>query len=237
MCSQRGASVSRDHFIHLRVDRVRGAQRLLHRRGPWRSGSSKRPCPRWVIRSTSWSWDIAVQFGDGELGQQSDAGGAKDVGEGLDPFPVAGFEEGIGLKAHLLAGERLGEPVAIARQTAQALPEVGGHVGDGPVRRSAARAATSQASRSSFLGLRSTRPSLKLATSLGLKQTSSGSKGCKSGLGAQEAVEGHPQHAGRFPADLEAGVAALRGGLGDAWPRPVEHPASCWSRGSVRATS
>jgi len=73
------------------------------------------------------------QLSGRELGQQGDAGGAKDVRERLDAVPVTALEEGVGLEAQFLATQLPGELEAIARQPAQALPEVAGHVGDGPL--------------------------------------------------------------------------------------------------------
>jgi hypothetical protein len=43
-----------------------------------------------------------AQFSGGVFGEQGHAGGAKEVREGLDPFPVAALEKGIGLEALLV---------------------------------------------------------------------------------------------------------------------------------------
>ena len=40
-----------------------------------------------------------LQFGHGELGQQGQTGGSKEIGEGLDALPIAALEKGIGLEA------------------------------------------------------------------------------------------------------------------------------------------
>ncbi len=91
-----------DHLVHLRVDGIRRTQGLADLAS---SGSGVREVPstatvdqvdQLVVRHLG-------ELGDGELGEQGDAGGAKDVGEGLDPLPIAALEKGIGLEAHLLA--------------------------------------------------------------------------------------------------------------------------------------
>jgi len=69
-----------------------------------------------------------LQLGDGELGQQRQASGAEEIGEGLDALPITALEKGIGLEAQFLAGQVASQVIAIARQAAHALPEVARHI-------------------------------------------------------------------------------------------------------------
>ena len=50
-----------------------------------------------------------LQLGDGELGQQGQAGGAVQISEGLDALPIAALEKGIGLEAQFLARQVAGQ--------------------------------------------------------------------------------------------------------------------------------
>ena len=89
-----------DHLVQLRVNGVGGIQGLL-------DGSCGGV--RVVEAASSGAGDEvgelllgeSAQFGSGELSEEGDAGCTEEVGEGLDPFPVAVFEEGEGLETHL----------------------------------------------------------------------------------------------------------------------------------------
>ena len=95
-----------DHLIHLWGNGIRGTQGLSDFAG--RSG-------RVLEMTTAATADQVdklivghlVQFGYGVFGEQGNAGRAENVGERLDPFPVAALEIGIGLEAIFLPRQSL----------------------------------------------------------------------------------------------------------------------------------
>ncbi len=111
---------------------------------------------------------------------------------------------------------------AIAGQTTQALPhrpnvlmgEVTGHVGEGQLSEAQA-GGDGRSIELVVLGAAQDETILELGDELGVKAHQLGFKGLELETVTQVAVEGNPQHAGRFPADLDAGVAQARSQLGD----------------------
>jgi len=59
---------------------------------------------------------------------------------------------------------------------------------------------------------------LEVGDPLGVNADQLEFKGAQERAGAQETVEWHVQQAGRFPADLDADVVTLRGGVGNNLP-------------------
>jgi hypothetical protein len=208
-CSQGGG----DHLVHARVDGVGRAQGLAN---STRCGGRvcKSPLATAGDQVDQLVMSHLLQLGNGELGEQGGAGGAQDVGEGFDPFPVAGFEEGVGLEAHLLLGQGLGETVAVAGQPAQPLPEIARHVGDRQFTETDPGGDV-EGIPIVVLGAAQHQAVLELGHELGIEADQFQLEGLQERLGAQVAVEGDPQHTGRFPADLDAGVAQFRGYPGD----------------------
>ena len=99
---------------------------------------------------------------------------------------------------------------AIAGQTTQALPKVTGHIGERPLSNAQARS-DGRSVALVILGMAQDETILELGDQLGVKAHQLEFKGLELGAVTQVAVEGNPQHPGRFPADLDARVAQALG--------------------------
>jgi hypothetical protein len=94
------------------------------------------------------------------------------------------------------------------------LPEVTGHIGEGQLSNAQA-GGDGRSVALVVLWAAQDETVLELADELGVKAHQLQFKGLKLGAVIQVAVEGDPQHASRFPTDLDAGVAQACGDRGD----------------------
>jgi len=200
-----GSKREGDHLIQLEFDGVGRAQGSLDG-----SCGSIRVIETSSTAASNDAGELMVgevaQLGSGELGEEVDTGGAKDIGEGLDPLPVAALEEGDGLETHLLAGEGARKPVAIASETAETLPEVVRDVGEGQL---AEAQPSGDVVGIPLIILLSTeiKTLFELGDELGIEADQLGLEGLQERVGGQEAMEGQPQHPRGLPGDLDMGVA------------------------------
>jgi hypothetical protein len=150
-------------------------------------------------------------FSDSELSPESNAGSVQEVRERLHPFPVAALEEGTRLKAIRLLRHGLGE--VIGGQVTQSLPEIAGHGRNGQLAK-AEPSGYLEGIAIVILGAALHQALLEFSHELGIGADQFQLEDLQQRRGAQAAVARDPQHGGRFPANLDAGVTQVDGRQG-----------------------